>query len=262
MKNLWIVPLFAALFALIFLTSCGTNAEKNTQTQETATQGATAANPEPTAGMNKAEGNESAENEAAEKAGKQGAAAGISPQATVINNLTDAFKGETTASAKYAAYAKKAQEEGFPQIAMLFKAASTSENIHANNHKAVMEDMGAAIPAIKPEFTVKTTKENLQDAITGESYEITTMYPEFLANAKTLGNQLAQISLNYAYKTEQKHKVLYDKALAALESNQVKALSMQYYVCPTCGNTYDVTPPKRCGISMTNSEKFILISKV
>ncbi len=157
---------------------------------------------------------------------------------------------------------KKALDEGFPQIAMLFKAASASEKIHANNHQAVLEDMGAAIPVVTPEFTVKSTQENLQDAIAGESYEVAVMYPEFLAHAKSVDSQLALISLNYAFKTEQKHKILYDKALAALQSNQVKTLSMEYYVCPTCGNTYDTTPPKRCGISMTNSEKFVKIAKV
>ena len=91
----------------------------------------------------------------------------------------------------------------------------------------------------KPEFTVKTTKENLNDAITGEGYEISTMYPEFLVIANDAGNQLSLVSLNYAYKTEKKHKVLYEKALAALESNSFSSLATVYYICPTCGNTYD-----------------------
>lgn len=251
MKKQWIIPVFTALFALNLLTSCGSNAEKNPKLQDPTAQTGTNAGPGVV--------NEKEEDEASEKAG--GNAGAASTQETVITNLSDAFTGETTASAKYAAYSKKAQEEGFPQIAMLFKAASASENIHANNHKAVLEDLGATIPVVKPTYTVKTTQENLQDAITGESYEISTMYPEFIANAKSINSQLALISLNYAYKTEQKHKVLYDKALAALQSNQVKTLSMQYYLCPTCGNTYDVMPPKRCGISMTNSEKFIQIEK-
>ena len=175
------------------------------------------------------------------------------------NNLVDAFKGETTASAKYLAYSKKAEEEGFHEIALLFATASKSEKIHANNHKAVLEESGQIVAAVTPEFTVKSTKENLQDAIKGEGYEISTMYPEFLTTAKKADNQLAQVSFNYAYKTEQKHKVFYEKALAALESNTVKTLPTVYYICPTCGNTYDTTAPKRCGISMTSSEKFIKI---
>ena len=177
-----------------------------------------------------------------------------------IQNLQDAFKGETTASAKYAAYSKKAEEEGYHQIAMLFKAASKSENIHANNHKAVLAEANQKVPVIKPEFTVKSTKENLKDAIAGETYEVVTMYPEFMTNANTAGNQLSLVSLNYAYKTEQKHKVFYEKALAALEGNTVKTLPSVYFVCPTCGNTYDNTAPKRCGISMTSGEKFLKIA--
>jgi rubrerythrin len=177
-----------------------------------------------------------------------------------FENMQAAFKGETTASAKYAEYSKKAETEGYHEIAMLFKAASTSEKIHANNHKAVLEDAGKQVPLIKPEFSVNSTKENLKDAIAGESYEISTMYPEFITNANYAGNQLSLISLNYAYKTEQKHKPLYEKALAALENNTVKSLATDYFVCPTCGNTYDNAAPKRCGISMTSGEKFIKIS--
>ena len=179
-----------------------------------------------------------------------------------FQNMQDAFKGETTASAKYAAYSKKAEAEGFHEIALLFNAASKSEKIHANNHKAVLLEGGQKVPVITPEFTVKLTKENLKDAIAGEGYEISTMYPEFITNANTAGNQFALVSLNYAYKTEQKHKPFYEKALAALESNNVKSLPTVYYVCPTCGNTYDTTAPKRCGISMTSSEKFIKITNL
>jgi len=183
-------------------------------------------------------------------------------KAVNFQNMQDAFKGETTASAKYAAYSKKAEEEGFHEIAMLFKAASASEKIHATNHKAVLGEGGQKVPVITPEFTVKSTKENLKDAITGESYEVSTMYPEFMTNANTAGNQFALVSLNYAYKTEQKHKVFYEKALAALESNSVKSLPSVYFVCPTCGNTYDNAAPARCGISMTGGEKFIKIASL
>lgn len=176
-----------------------------------------------------------------------------------FQNMQDAYKGESTASAKYAAYSKKAEEEGYHEIAMLFSAASKSEKIHANNHKSVLSESGQKVPEIKPEFTVNSTKENLNDAIAGEGYEVKTMYPEFLTNANATGNQLAMVSLNYAYKTEQKHKVFYEKALVALEGKTVKSLPTVYYVCPVCGNTYDTTAPGRCGISMTGSEKFIKI---
>jgi rubrerythrin len=102
----------------------------------------------------------------------------------------------------------------------------------------------------------------LEFAIKGEAYEVAEMYPAFLKDANDADMQLALISLNYAYKTEKKHKVFYEKALAALNSNTVKTLPVQYYICPTCGNTYDTTAPKRCGISMTNGEKFIKINSL
>jgi rubrerythrin len=179
-----------------------------------------------------------------------------------IANMQSAFKGETTASAKYAAYSKKAEQEGLNEIALLFKAASASENVHANNHKAVLQEMGITTPVIKPEFTVKSTKENLVDAIEGETYEVTTMYPEFITMANEAENQLALISLNYAYKTEKKHKLFYENALAALNSNTVKSMPAVYYLCPTCGNTYETKAPARCGISMTDGDKFIKINSL
>ena len=182
--------------------------------------------------------------------------------AATITNLQTAFKGETTASAKYAAYSKKAEEEGFHEIAMLYHAASVAENIHANNHKAVLEEAGQKVPEITLEFTVSSTKENLKDAIEGESYESNKMYPEFMVTAKAAKNEIAGISLNYAYRTELKHLEMYKGALAALESNNVKSLPTVYFICPTCGNTYQTTTPKRCGISMTSAEKFIKLTKL
>lgn len=183
-------------------------------------------------------------------------------KAKAMADLQEAFKGETTASAKYAAYSKEAEKEGLHNIALLFKAASTAEKVHANNHKSVMIEYGIAIPEFTPEFTVKSTAANLQDAIAGESYEIATMYPEFLNDAGNSKSQTAQISFNYALEVEKKHQVMYKNALAALENNSVNGLPQVYYICPTCGNTYDQTPPERCGISMTSSEKFLKINSL
>lgn len=232
-KNILAIALIAATSWLL-LPSCSSNADENSmlQTPETARE-----EPQP-------------------------AAAATDAKTATIDNLKAAFTGETTASAKYAAYSRKAQEEGFTQIALLFKATSKSEMIHANNHRAVLEDMGESIPTVNPEFTVKTTQENLVDAIAGESYEISTMYPEFMTAANSADNQLALTSLNYAYRTEQRHKPLYEQALTALQNNQVATLPGQYLVCPTCGNTYDTVPPKRCRISMTPNERFIKINSL
>lgn len=170
-----------------------------------------------------------------------------------IENLQAAFEGETNASAKYAAYAKKAREEGHPQIALLFEAASQSEAIHANNHKSALSELGQPAGKVTPKFEVKSTKENLQDAIKGETYEVTTMYPEFI---KAADENIAKISLNYAYLTEKKHKEMYRNALEQLDAGKENALSNNYTVCNTCGNTYDGPAPNRCGISMTPKDRF------
>ncbi|GFZ79573.1 hypothetical protein GCM10011531_06780 [Aquaticitalea lipolytica] len=184
------------------------------------------------------------------------------PQKLTIQHMKDAFKGETTANAKYAAFSKKAEEEGYPEIAILFKAASGAELIHANNHKVVLQRMGEEIPVVTPEFTVGSTMENLKNAIDGESYEFNTMYPNFIKDANAAGNYMAQISLTYAYKVEQKHRDFYKTALKALEEGNVSSLPSVYYLCPTCGNTYATTAPARCEISMTDSKLFIKVDKL
>jgi len=157
----------------------------------------------------------------------------------LVKNLNDGFIGETTASAKYAAYSKKAREEGFENIAKLFEAASKSESIHAKNHKGVLEKLGEKAPEVKPEFTVKTTKENLEDAIKGETYETNTMYPEFKKLSDGLGEygKEASRSFDFALRTEAKHKVFYEDALKALDAKTVDKLATTYWVCPICGNT-------------------------
>lgn len=266
MKKLLIIPVTVLTAGSFFLASCGSN-NTDAAMKAPVQNNADTANQKATkeSGENEGKENEAKENEKDEKNSMAKPASCVTStdaNATTTENMQAAFKGETTASAKYAAYSNKAEQEGYHQIALLFKAASIAENIHSKNHKAVLQESGISVPVIKPEFTVKTTKENLQDAIAGETYEVTTMYPEFLTAANAAGNQLAMISLNYAYKTEKKHKVFYEAALTALQNNTVNTLSTVFYVCPTCGNTYETTAPARCGISMTSGEKFIKITSL
>ena len=177
-----------------------------------------------------------------------------------IENLKGGIKGETTASAKYAAFAQKAREEGKDTIAKLFDAASKAESIHANNHRKVLETLGEKMDDFKPEFEVKTTAENLQAAIDGETYEATTMYPQFLADAKAEKVQKATRSFTWAFDTEKKHAQFYQKALDALKANKVSSLSFEYAVCPTCGNTYEKAAlDEKCAFCQTPKEKFIII---
>jgi len=190
---------------------------------------------------------------------KSGAYAAVPPVKT-IENLKEAYIGESTASARYAAFADEARKEGYDRIGLLFDAASKAEGIHAGNHKAVLQQLGGDIPVPDLNIDVKTTAENLETALSGESYEISTMYPDFLKKAQEENSTLAMISLNYAYKTEMKHKELYAKAIKALKEGKVNSLSSTYAVCSTCGNTYDSEAPARCGISMTPKERFIVFN--
>jgi rubrerythrin len=179
-----------------------------------------------------------------------------------IANLKDAFKGETTASAKYAAYAEKAKAEGFIQVSFLFQATSKAEAIHAENHKKVLEKMGQQVEPFKPEFVVKSTKENLEDALKGESYEIATMYPGFIATAKEEEAKDASKSFRWAMDTEKKHQAMYQNAINALAANKVNTLSSVYWVCPKCGNTFDIAKASgECGFCGTASSKYIKFGK-
>jgi len=177
-----------------------------------------------------------------------------------IENLKAGIKGETTASAKYAAFAEKARAEGLDTVAKLFDAASKAESIHAANHSKVLEGLGEKMEAFKPEFEVKTTAENLQAAIDGESYEVATMYPQFLADAKAEKVAKAEKSFTWAFDTEKKHQEFYKKALAAVQANTENTLPFEYAVCPVCGNTYDkATITDKCDFCGTEKAKFIAV---
>jgi rubrerythrin len=177
-----------------------------------------------------------------------------------IENLKAGIKGETTASARYAAFAQKAKEEGIDTIAKLFEAASKAEAIHAENHTRVLESLGEKMEEFKPEFEVKSTAENLQAAIDGETYESTTMYPQFIADAKAEKVDKAEKSFTWAIDTEKKHMQFYSDALKALQSKTVSQLPFGYLVCPVCGNTYDMAKAdEKCAFCQTDKTKFISI---
>ena len=174
-----------------------------------------------------------------------------------IANLKEGIKGETTASAKYAAFATKAYEEGYDTIAKLFEAASKAESIHAANHKKVLDSLGVQMEEFTPEFTVGTTAENLKAAIKGESYETDTMYVQFINDAKAEKVNDAVKSFTWAIDTEKKHLDFYKKALAALEANNESSLPSGYAVCPVCGNTYDsANIDEKCAFCQTSKDKF------
>jgi rubrerythrin len=146
-------------------------------------------------------------------------------------DLQDAFAGESQANRKYLAYAKKAEEDGYKQIAKLFRATADAETVHAINHLKALD-------------SIKSTKENLEAAIDGETYEFQSMYPKMIKDAKNEGNKKAEMTFNYANAVEMIHAELYKKALENLGSNP----DVDYYVCQVCGNTVEGEPPDKCPI--------------
>jgi len=177
-----------------------------------------------------------------------------------IDNMKEAYKGEVTANAKYAAYSKMAEKEGYHPIALLYKAVSIAESVHASNHKEVLLEAGAAIPKVIPSFVVKSTKDNLHDDINDEANEAKIIYPNYLKVAEQANNQQAHTSILYAQETEKKHKIFFEKALGDINSNTMKTMPSVYFVCPICGNTYEASTPSRCDFSLTAKNKFIKIT--
>jgi len=147
-------------------------------------------------------------------------------------NLQDAFAGESQANRKYLAFSKKAEQEGYMQVAKLFRAAAAAETIHAHNH---LRELGA----------VKSTAENLQQAINGESYEFMKMYPQMISDAQVEGNNRALKTFNLANEVEKIHAALYKKALEDLGKTNN---AFDYYVCKVCGYTAEGTAPDQCPV--------------
>ncbi|MCX6354070.1 MAG: rubrerythrin family protein [Candidatus Aureabacteria bacterium] len=177
---------------------------------------------------------------------------------TTLDNLIAAHDGESNANARYLAFAKKADEEGYGPVASLFRAAARAEQVHFERHAAVIKKLGGTPKAKIEAPAVKTTKENLEVAMKGEIYESEVMYPEFLAQAKKAGNAEAVDTFEDAKAAEAVHAAWYKKALSDL--NTWKGQKKDFSVCPTCGNVVDVLPGPACPICMTDTKKFIPVS--
>ena len=173
-----------------------------------------------------------------------------------IENLKAAADGESTASAKYAAFAARATADGYPAIAAMFKATSESEAIHAKNHLEILGQYNEEYDPVVAEFQVDSTAANLKVAILGETEEFEAMYPEYIKIATEEGAEGAIRSFTYANDTEKSHAAIYANALANLETPQV--LPVKYYVCGTCGNTYATTAPEQCDLCKAPSSTFII----
>ena len=149
-------------------------------------------------------------------------------------DLKAAFAGESQANRKYLAFAEKADKDGYPQVAKVFRAAAAAETVHAHNHLRVMGG-------------IKSTLENIKEAIEGEHYEFTKMYPELQEDAEEEENKQAERTFDYANQVEKVHHKLYQKAFEAVEGGK-DLEQTELYICPVCGYTHEGDPPENCPV--------------
>ncbi len=158
---------------------------------------------------------------------------------TSEQGLKEAFAGESQANRKYLAFAKQADKEGYPQIAKLFRAAAEAETVHAHTHLKALDG-------------VKSTAENLKEAIAGETHEFQNMYPQMIKVAEAEGNKKALRSFKYANEVEKVHARLYQKALENMDAGQ----EVDYYVCSVCGYTCENEAPEKCPVCKAVAKAF------
>lgn len=164
--------------------------------------------------------------------------------ATTETNLKEAFAGESQANRKYMAFAKKAEQEGFVNVARLFRTAAEAETIHAMGHLNAMD-------------AIKSTADNLRAAIAGETYEYTEMYPPMLTQAQT-ENHKAKRMFGYAVEAEAVHAELYKLALETVSQGKDLA-ETKFYLCPVCGHIEAGNPPTTCPICGIKGEKYVQV---
>jgi rubrerythrin len=161
---------------------------------------------------------------------------------TTLENLKDAFAGESQAFQKYSAFAKKAEQDGFPVIARLFRLTAQAEKIHAEGHFKSMDGVGS-------------TLDNLKAAIEGETYEYTEMYPPMHQQADK-DDHKAKRMFGYALEAEQVHARLYTKAMESVKAG--KDLSVpKFFLCPVCGYIEFAEAPEKCPVCGALRAKFV-----
>ena len=155
------------------------------------------------------------------------------------DNLKEAFAGESQANRKYLAFAKQADKEGYPQAAKLFRAAAAAETVHAHSHQRTLGG-------------IKSTADNLSEAVTGETFEFKKMYPAMIEAAISENEKSAERSFTFANEVEKVHAELYQKVFDNLENLP----ETDYYVCPICGNTVENEPPETCPVCKAKGTSF------
>lgn len=158
-------------------------------------------------------------------------------------NLKAAFAGESQAHMRYLIFSEKAEREGYPNIARLFKAISFAEQVHATNH---YRELGG----------INASPQNLRIAIDGETWEVEEMYPAYLAVAQLQQEKGAQRSMGYALEAEKIHAAIYTEAQKATEMGQDLKIG-PVYICSVCGHTVEGEAPERCPVCNAKREKYV-----
>lgn len=176
---------------------------------------------------------------------------------TTLANLKAAFNGESNANAAYAAFAQKADAEGYAAVASLFRSTSKAEEIHFTREGDLVKKAGDEPVADIKLPSIGSTAANLQHGFEGETHETDEMYPEFLEQAEKLGERAAAKIFTYAMKAEAVHAKLYKAAMSDLEAMKTPKA---WYVCPYCGNVEPVLGFGHCGICGAMEKDFLEIT--
>ncbi len=160
-----------------------------------------------------------------------------------MDNLMEAFAGESQANRKYLAFAQQAEKDGYPQVARLFRAVAEAETVHAHSHLRIAGG-------------VNSTADNLKEAIAGENHEFQSMYPEMIEKAQEEGNKAAERSFTFANEVEKVHAGLYQKALDDMDGLE----DNDFYVCSVCGYTCEKEAPEKCPVCGAKSKAFFRVS--
>jgi rubrerythrin len=172
------------------------------------------------------------------------------------DNLRSAYGGESMAHMRYITWADKAERDGFPNVARLFRAISFAEQVHATGHFNAMKDAAGAFSVLAGGgFGVGTTSKNLEGAIGGESFEIAEMYPAYIAVAEMQGEKAALRPMNYAIEAEKIHAEMYKKAKQAVDSGKDVQLG-PIQICDVCGYTHEGNVPDKCPVCGALRKRF------
>jgi rubrerythrin len=186
----------------------------------------------------------------------------ITEKESALSNLLAAYEGEINANARYKAFAQKAETEGLPKAASLFRAAARAEQIHAGNHARVIRRMGGHARAEIRPFHVKNTLENLRAALFGEQREIDSLYPAFLEHAQSNWDVTAARTFTWAMEAEKSHAKLYSDAVRAFENGGITHWTLgdlAHYVCTVCGYTATNHEADNCPVCNFLWERFEVI---